>query len=504
MTDAAAVLGSLGVLLALLSRSRGGLLGGLVAIAAAEVLLARELVPGSLASTLASAAGVAMLLVGLPALLGLAALLVRFPGAVPPLVVGAAPFRFPFEIGSENRFFVGLADSGALGRLLPLYAVVAAAALALAWRAARGAAPRPLPWPLGLPVALFVALTTISLLWAYDRAAADDRLTFFVLPFAALLAVVARAPFRPWLPRVLAIEAVALACLFAAVGIGEAWTRTLLFYDPKIAVANEFTSYFRVTSLFSDPSMYARHLVLAMAIVVCLLWAARVGLVVGGLVLAFLWVGLLFSYSQSSMAALAAAVVVVTFLVAHRGARRMMAAVAAVLVVAGAVALVTLLRDESAARVTSGRSTLVTDTWTVFANHPVAGVGVGSQPAASADETDGPPNPARHVSHTAPLTVGAELGIVGLALYAAFLAGLVWTVRAVRRRDDALGLALVAVAVVLVVHSLVYAVFFEDPILWSALGVAAAFLATPAPASEPAAARTATPQGSPRPLPASR
>jgi hypothetical protein len=44
------------------------------------------------------------------------------------------------------------------------------------------------------------------------------------------------------------------------------------------------------------------------------------------------------------------------------------------------------------------------------------------------------------------------------------------------RRDRALGLSLLAVFTILVVHSLAYSGFFEDPLTWGALGLAAASL----------------------------
>ena len=495
MTDAAAVLGALGAAAALGGRGRLAVLAGLAAVGAAELLLAAALVEGGLGEKATSGAGLAMIVLGVPALAALAAIFVRYPAAVPPVAVAAAPFRFPFEIGADERFFIGLGESGALGRLLPLYAVIAAAGVALAWRALRGSKPPPLPPFLAATAAALVALMVASLLWAYDPPAAEDRIAFFVLPFAALLAVVARSPYRPWLPRVLALEAVALACVFAAVGIAEAATRTLLFYDPKVAVANEYTSYFRVTSLFSDPSIYGRHLALGMVVVVVALWLARVHVVVGAGLLAFLWVGLYFSYSQSSMAALAAGVVVVTFLVADRRGRRAMAIATAALVLVGSLGLATLLRDESADRVTSGRSTLVSDTSTVIRNHPVVGVGVASQPLATRDETGGPRRARRNVSHTAPLTVAAELGMVGLLAYAAFLAAAAGLVLVLRRREAALGIALVGVLTVLFVHSLVYGVFFDDPLLWAALGVGSAALVAlgrevPEPAAAPSSSRS--------------
>lgn len=474
MSDAAAVVGAAGALAAIAGRGRIALLGGLAAIAAAEILLASDLVPGSLAGKLISAGGAAGLVLGIPLLASLGAGFVRWPALVPPVVVAAAPFRLPFDIGAGHRLFVGLGENGALGRLVPLYAVLAGAGIALAWRLIRGEAPRPIPLEVAFPAGLVAALMTISLLWAQDDAAARDRLAFFILPFSALLAIVARAPFRAWLPRVLAIEAVAIACLLAAVGLGEAWAHRLLFYDSKLDVANTYTSYFRVTSLFDDPSIYARHLAAAITILVAALWLGRVTVVAGTALVAFIWAGMFFSYSQSSMVALAVAVVVVSYLAAGSRTRRTLALLAAALVVAGAVGLVGLLATgHSVKRITSDRSTLVRHTLVVFRNHPLDGVGVASQPAATREEANGPREVRLNVSHTAPLTVAAELGIAGLVLYLALLAGAYRLFQAVRRAEATLGLALIGVFTVWVVHSLSYGVFFEDPLVWAALGVGA-------------------------------
>jgi hypothetical protein len=410
---------------------------------------------------------------GLIVIGALAAVLVRYPWAVTPAIVALAPFRLPFDVGSHKRFFIGLGESGALGRLVPLYVVLAAAAGALVWRLVRGEQPAALPLSVAVSAGALVALMSLSLLWAHDSAASTNRLAFFVLPFAVLLAVVAHSPFHPWLTRVLAIEAIVLGCLFAAVGIGEAWTHRLLFYEPKLAVANSYTSYFRVTSFFADPSIYARHLVIALTVLVVAVMLVRVNILLGAALIAFIWVGLYFSYSQSSMVALAASTVVVTALAGGRRTRRLMAAAVAGVVILGAVAFVTLVRDHSVNRVVSGRWTLVQDTWVVFGNHPLEGVGVASQPAASRDETGGH-SKRRTTSHTAPLTVAAELGIFGIFFYVAFLAAAAQLFWNLRRHDEALGLGLLGVLTVLVVHSLSYGVFFEDPLLWASLGVGAA------------------------------
>jgi hypothetical protein len=472
-TDVAAVIGAAGALGCLLGRSRAVVAGGLLAIAVAEALLSRTFAPGAF-DRLASPSGGVLLVFGAVAFAALAAVFVRFAWAVPLVMVVLAPLRLPFDFNTSKRFYVGLGEAGALGRLMPLYTALAAAAGALLWRFVRGEEARALPPLLAAPAALLIAVMSLSLLWALDGSAAANRIGFFVLPFAALFTVVAYTPYRDWLPRVLAIEAVALGCLFAVVGIGEEWSHHLFFYEPKLAVANSYTSYFRVTSLFSDPSIYARHVVVALTILVVALLLGRVSVAVSVPLLAVMWIGLYFSYSQSAMVSLAAATVLVTALAGGHRVRRLMAAAVLALAVLGSAAFVTLVSDHSPDRLLSGRWTLVKDTWAVYENHPLVGVGVASQPAASRDETSGARSKRLKTSHTAPLTVAAELGIAGILVYVAFLVGAALFFWRLRADDDALGLALLGVLTVLVTHSLSYGVFFEDPILWVALGVGAA------------------------------
>ena len=474
MSGAAAVVGAVGALAAIAGRGRVVVLAGLAGIAAAEVMLASELVPGSLTGKLASAGGAAGLVLGIPLLAALAWLFIRWPALVPPVVVAAAPFRLPFDIGAGHRLFIGLGENGALGRLVPLYAVLAGAGVALVWRVVRGEIPKPIPLEVALPAGLLAGLMTLSLLWAYDEPAARDRLAFFILPFSALLALVARAPFRAWLPRVLAIETVAIGCLLAVVGLGEASVHRLLFYDSKLDVANTYTSYFRVTSLFDDPSIYARHLAVAITVLVVALWLGRVTVVLGTALIAFIWAGMFFSYSQSSMVALGAAVVVVSFLAAGRMTRRTLLMLAAAAIAVGVIAFAGLLATgHSISRITSDRSTLIRHTLVVARNHPLDGVGVASQPAATRDEADGPRETRLNVSHTAPVTMAAELGIFGLLVYLALIAGAYRLFTQVRRHEAALGLGLIGAFTVWVVHSLSYGVFFEDPLVWAALGIGA-------------------------------
>jgi hypothetical protein len=279
---------------------------------------------------------------------------------------------------------------------------------------------------------------------------------------------------------------VALACVFASIGLWQEWTRTV-FYAQDLRVANTYASFFRVTSVFKDPSIYGRELVLAIALLLVALWLGKVRIWAAALLVALIFAGLYFSYSQSSMAVLFAAALAISLLLADRTSRFILggAAVAA-LVVAGAAA-VYVARDHSLRHATSGRSRLVTITATVIRNHPVIGVGIGSQPVASRAEAKTALGARKDASHTTPLTVAAELGALGAALYLVLLAAatrLLWL--AVRRRR-ALGLGLATTFYVLLLHSLFYSGFFEDPVMWGTLGLAAAVVALPAgvPAEQP-------------------
>src|SRR5262249_55245699 len=159
-------------------------------------------------------------------------------------------------------------------------------------------------------------------------------------------------------------------------------TRTL-FFAHDLRVANTYASFFRVTSVFKDPSIYGRHLVLAIVLVIVLLWLGRLGFVISAAIVAPLFPRLYFSYSQSSMAGLVACPAAVTLVLGDRRTKAIVAVAAVLAALAGGAIAATSAHGHSLRRATSGRSRLVTVTTTVIRNHPLAGVGVGSQPLAS-------------------------------------------------------------------------------------------------------------------------
>ncbi len=495
MSELAGVIGAAGAALALLGGRRLTLFAGFGLIALAEVLLADA---GRFSPALA-AAGAA----GLVVLAVASTVFVRYPAFVVPALVLAAPFRLPFDFDRDHRFLFAVAEGGKLGRLLPLYVVLAAATTAYLWRVLRGLEVTSLPRFLALPASAFFALASLSLLWSRDLDVGTNLLAFFLLPFAALMAVVARAELAPWLPKALAWISIGLASVFAAVGLWQEATKDLLFYSPQLEVANAYSPFFRVTSLFTDPSLYGRHVVLGFAVLLVLLWTNRINVYLAAGIGALLFAGLYFSYSQTSMAALAAVAFVVTLVAGDRLARRAVIGATAVVVIVAAGAVLVGARDYSLREVTSGRTWRVERTLDVVQEAPLHGVGLGAQPTVSRGlaERNGA-RTARFVSHTTPLTVAAELGALGLIVYVLLLAATIRMILLLRYRDFPLALSLGAVLLALFVHALAYSGFFEDPVTWLTLGIGAAYLAAPALAREPAleaAKRGPAPTGHPVP-----
>src|SRR5215213_2090123 len=481
-----AIAGAAGAVLVLTAGRRATLLGGFALLAFAEAALIGSL---AVADRLASPTFAALGLAALVAVAATAAVLARRPLFVLPLVLAAAPFRLPLDFGREHRFFVALAEPGQLGRLLPLYGVLGAAAALLLWQTTRSGTVRVVPRLVAWPAAAFLALACVSLLWSDDIRAGTNLLAYFLLPFAVLVAVVGRADVTPMLPRALAIVGVGLGCVFAVIGLVQAATGTLLFYAPNLEVSNSYSTYFRVTSLFRDPSVYGRYVVLAIAVALVAVWVHRVNFWLATGIVALMWAGLYFSYSQSSFVALFVATAWIVVVTGGRRARRLVVGAAAAAVVGAAV--LAALAGSSAKKVTSDRSRRVELTARVYKAHPVVGVGLGAQPLETQHVAVRKGPVPRFVSHTTPLTVAAELGTLGVALYGLLLGAAIVAVAEVRRRDAGVGIALGATLLALFVHSLFYSGFFEDPVTWFALGLAAAYLAAPRPVDTAATAATA-------------
>jgi len=275
----------------------------------------------------------------------------------------------------------------------------------------------------------------------------------------------------------------AMALAFAVIGIWQYASRNI-FWNPKVIVDNAYATsswFYRVNSVFYDPSIYGRFLVVAiLASFVLLLFAGAAAAWTALALVVVTWVGLVPSFSQSSFVALGAGLVfALAALWRRRSVVPIAAAVAALLVVSLGVpqARHRILGKAGFSYATGGRSKLVSNGVEVALHHPLIGVGTGGFRRAYAKQTHlKGKEPKAAASHDTPITVAAEGGVPGLAL----LVWLVWLAFSVPLRRNpirgptgrarlAFGLALVAI----VVHSLFYDALFEDPLFWAALALSA-------------------------------
>jgi O-antigen ligase len=397
----------------------------------------------------------------------------RDPRAFPILAILALPFRLP--ISSDGR---------TVNLLLPLYAVVAAGVLAhLLPRLMRrsgsydsGRPPMPLDWLLLASVVLYALQTSYS----SDAVKAAENLAFFYIPFGLLYVLLREAPWTRQLLLACLGVAIVLAVLFVGVGFVE-YYRKALFLNPKVVAANEYGNYFRVNSLFFDPSIYGRFLALVMiAVTTAVLWGReRRTQVLGALVLVWLMGGLITSFSQSSIAALLLGLAV---LAAWRWDLRStvyvaiaLGAIAAVFVAVAPSSLHFGLNGSggSANNATNGRTKLISGGLELFAEKPLVGYGSGSFETEYKRHGNATSANATSASHTIPVTIAAEQGIVGFALYVALLAVAFLTLFSGAGRSPP-RIAVAGSFAALVLHTWVYADFLEDPLTWTLLGVGVA------------------------------
>ncbi len=457
------------------------------------------------------------LIVGAVALLALTYVFRRWPLLLPLAIVAVLPFRVPLSSGGDTA-----------NLLVPLYLVIAGGVLAVSLRdwssplgggadagAPRGAERPPvastvgeasatgpargglasplsggakyLPWAL----AAFVCVYALQSVYSEDFSKALQEVCFFLVPFTLAYALLREVRWdRRLLVGVLALIA-AEAVAFVAIGSVEYVSRSL-FWNDAVITSNEFHTYFRVNSVFWDPNVYGRYLALVLVVVTTALLYVRdrrAFWLLSGAVLV-IWIGLAETFSQSSFVALLAGLAV---LAALRWSWRWTLAVVVVGIV-GAVLVVTLVGGKSldlshlSKRLnvdTSGRTDLVSGGADLFSQRPLWGYGSGSFQHAYSHHHGKESAPVT-ISHTEPVTVAAEQGLIGLVFYLGLIAIALWTLgaglwaRAPGWRPtiaDAARAAVLAAFVALLVHTLAYAGFFQDPITWVLLAIGASLAA---------------------------
>jgi putative inorganic carbon (HCO3(-)) transporter len=484
------------------------------------------------------------------------ALFRRHPMLLPLAVIAAIPFRIPIHAGGQEA-----------NLLIPLYLVIGGGVLATAWgqrkehrdAASAGGAEAAIadraqppstsasadsvtgpavlrPGLLPKVLAAVIVLYALQSVYSEDFSRALQNAAFFYVPFALAFTLLAGRWDRRLLVWGLGVVA-AEALVFVLFGFWEYAARHLV-WNHEVIQSNDFHTYFRVNSLFWDPNVYGRYLALTItAIVAALLWARnpRVVLSLGALV-AVLWLGLVTTFSQSSFVALLVGLAALAALrwslrwtlTAYAGAA---VAAAAFLLAAGGSLKIDLSTEQKLNKDTSGRANLVTEGIALFGNRPLWGYGSGSFSVAYQKHRTGGSGQLS-VSHTEPVTVAAEQGLIGLVAYLALLiTSFVTLLRGMRglmpglrgppsaggaageaplRADrgarsggspavtgpaaesvvlSAARAAVLACFLALAAHTMAYAGFLEDPLTWVLLSIGGSLAFASQLATEPAKAR---------------
>ena len=413
--------------------------------------------------------------------LGLALAFRRVPWLFPLLALACVPARIGVHVGHASSKL-----------LLPLYIVVLGATILLAWDLIAGDSRVRELGAAAWPLAAYLAWTGISISWSRDVTEGAIELLAFYVPLTLLALGIARLPWSELGLRALYVEITVMAVAFAAIGFYQYDTRNI-FQNPKLGNSNAYAPFFRVNSVFWDPSVYGRFLVIAMApsVVLIVLGRSLRWSLTAVAVLVVTWLGLLISFSQSSFAALLVVVIGAAF-VAWRW-RSLVAVALAFAVLAGiAVAQPQIRRSlqhhtsSALNSASSGRANLVANGIRIAKAHSVRGVGVGGFKRAYADRVHlKGKDPKTAASHDTPVTVAAETGVPGLALFAWLLVALF---RQAFRRAGRVGLVAGLGLAAIFCHSLFYNAFFEDPLTWILIGLAA--LASPLLVPVPRVERT--------------
>jgi O-antigen ligase len=414
---------------------------------------------------------VELLLVAAAAIGVLTYLFRRRPILLPLAILAAVPFRVPLHAGGDTA-----------NLLVPLYLVIAAAVVATLLRDWKDPPTVHAPRALAYVLAAAVVLYALQALYSDDFSKGLQNVCFFFVPFTIAYRLLREVEWDrrllKWALVVVGVEAAA----FVLVGSVEYVTRSL-FWNDQIIRSNEFHTYFRVNSVFWDPNVYGRYLALVTVVATAaLLWARtrEAFWLLSGLILV-LWIGLVPTFSQSSFLALLAGLAV---LAAIRWSWRWTLGAVAIGAI-GAVLVVLFVGGSgkfTPERINvdlSGRGSLISGGADLFAEKPLQGYGSGSFQAAYRDHRDNKDAPVT-ISHTEPVTVAAEQGLIGLAVYLTLIVVALWTLgRGLWNAPPAGPAALAARAAVLaafvalLVHTLAYAGFFEDPLTWVLLAVGA-------------------------------
>ena len=399
----------------------------------------------------------AALVIGVIALAALVLVFRRWREAFPIATFAVLPLRVLVEIAETAHL------------LVPLYVVIAARPITFALDDA--GAPRAEDddrWSIWLRRLLAATLVLYAIQAAYseDVSNAIENIGFFLVPFAVMFALLAAVDWTwrcsagcsPWSPE----------SPSSARRSRYQWSARDLFLNPELFDSNQLHVYFPRQLALLRPQ-HPRPLPRAgdHGAGAYMAWSGeRRGLAPAAIAAGVCLIGLVVSLDHQLRPA--------------RRARHRRAAGAggeppwqpprprglAGLAIAGGTPTSDIQDYRS---IDSGRESLLEGGVQLFEEKPTAGWGSGAFGRAFYEEIE---QARSTISHSEPVTVAAEQGVIGLAVYVAFL---FTALIALRPRPRVAPRATVAACFVAVfVHSLGYAGFAIDPVTWALLGLGVA------------------------------
>jgi putative inorganic carbon (HCO3(-)) transporter len=383
------------------------------------------------------------------AVLGLATLAVltwvvhRYPGWAVPAIVVLMPLRTTVGAGGTTA-----------NLLIPLYLVTVAVLISeLVVRDRLRPPEGPQREPLRIALAVVIALGGLSTLWAgYGYTGLDKaflaglvKILAFYVPFAAIFYLVVRYARSVADVTRLFLTVIWSAVGFSLIGIAQYAGHFVFFNRASIEHAYKIGQGWRVNSLFWDPNMFSRFLIVALLICLTLALvtparrrrlAAAAAVIAGANVLTLSrsgWIGLLIG--------------LILFSYLWLGRRRgTYVTVAAVIVIGAGLGALFALRSPwrhgildhpwGINRLTGGRYYLAQGGIRMFEDHPLTGVGLGDFPLAYYPKyRDRHASKVLRDSHTTPITFLAEEGILGVLAYLAVLVTFFATALRADRRE---------------------------------------------------------------------
>ncbi len=423
----------------------------------------------------------------------------RYPQWAVPVLVVLMPLRVPVPLGG-----------GAGNLLVPFYLVILAVTLAeLVVRDRLRQPPEERVDPVRIALAVIIALGVVSTWWVglhyteHTRAVgyALIKLFAFYFPFAvAYWAIYRYTSSRQQLIRLLTAF-VGAGVVLGLIGIVQYPTHWVIVNRSGILHEQQMRHAFRVNSLFWDPNIFGRYMALCVVCAIGLflwsryggegdvgVWRRRQGLALAAAAICLVAFALTFSRSSLGALLIGALVLEMAFLGRKKG---LIAVVATVVLIGVGMVGITEIRHTrnfgqkltttyGLNKLTGGRYFLVRAGYRMFRKEPLYGVGLGGFPLAfPAFRTSHAAVITLTESHTTPVTMAAEEGVWGIAAYVGLLAVFFGTTLRKRlfggeRRLYLLQAAIVSSVLIVIVHSLSYNAFFEDPLVWLFLALGSA------------------------------